>query len=240
MILPIILIAQDNLTLFEEANAAYIAKEYAQAIEKYEQILNTGEVSSDLYYNLGNAYYKLDQKGKAILNYERGLMLSNNADLKYNLELARKGLEDEIEVLPPFFLSQWWAGVRQLASSKGWTIIALLMFWLGIAGLIVWQLAGQRKQKKLGFLAGLLLLAFSFFPFALAVHSMQLEADSGRAVVMSEEGNLRSGPDEVSTSIMLLHEGTLVEILDQIGDWYKVRLMNGEQGWLKVNVVEKI
>ncbi len=241
IIAPMMLFAQTNEALFGEANEAYIAKEYKLAIEKYEQVLESGVHAADVLYNLGNAYYRDGQLGKAILNYERGLLLDNtDNDLRYNLELAKKERIDEIEVLPPFFLSRWWRGVRELATSKGWAIIALITFWLGIAGLIIWQMASVRKQKKIGFVTGILLLLFSVFPFSLSINSASLEADSRRAVILSEEVELKNGPDDESTSILVLHQGTSLELLDQIGDWYKVKLLNGEQGWLKIDVFEKI
>ena len=118
--------------------------------------------------------------------------------------------------------------------------MALLFFWLGVGGLLVWLSGKSRFQKKIGFVAGLVLIMFSILPFYIAMDSSKIEKSSGLAVIMTDEVNLRSAPDEVSSSIFLLHEGTSVELLDQIGEWYKVKLLNGEQGWLPMNVLEKV
>lgn len=241
LIFPAILFSQDNQQLFKTANDAYLAKNFQLAIEQYEAILESGSRSPVLYYNLGNAYYSANKLGKAILNYERGLLLDpSDEDLNHNIELVRKKLRDQIEALSPFFLSQWWHKVRQLVSSKSWAIIALLLFFLGIGGLILWLFSNSRKQKKIGFFAGILLLIFSVIPFAFSINSAGLEENSGRAIITAKEVDLRSGPDEVSTSILRLHEGTSLHLLDRIGDWYKIRLVDGEQGWLLVSSFEKI
>jgi tetratricopeptide (TPR) repeat protein len=240
---PVIIFANDTSKIFQEANELYQSNEFSTAIEKYESIENQGFSSAELYYNLGNAYYKINKPGKAVLNYERALLIAtaeNRSDIEYNLELVRKSLIDEIEVLPQFFLKKWKNNIRRLTSSEGWSIIALLLFWLGIGGFVVWLKGKRRQQKKIGFVAGLAILIFSSVPFLMAIDSSNLEKDSGLAVIMANEVDLRSAPDEVSKSIFLLHEGTSVALLDQIGDWYKVKLLNGEEGWLPKKILEKV
>ncbi len=242
-LLPVIVFANDAEKIFKEANELYQANEFSTAIEKYESIEQQGFRSPELYYNLGNAYYKINQQGKAILNYQRALLIATSesrSDIKYNLELARKRIPDEIEVLPPFFLKRWKDNLRQFASSESWTVIALIFFWMGIGGLVVWLKGKSRQQKKIGFVAGVVILIWSILPFYMALDSSDLKSGSGLAVIMTNEVDLRSAPDEVSNSIFLLHEGTSVELLDQIGEWYKVKLLNGEQGWLPMKVLEKV
>ena len=242
-LLPAITFANDVTKVFQEANELYKANEFTTAIEKYESIENQGYRSPELYYNLGNAYYKIHKPGKAILNYERALSITtaeSRSDITYNLELARKSLPDEIEILPPFFLKRWKRNLNQLASPKSWSIVALIFFWLGIGGFVVWLKGKSRDQKKLGFLGGLGFLIFSALIFLIAIDSSKTEKNSGLAVIMSNEVDLRSAPDEVSNSILILHEGTSVELLDQIGEWYKVKLFNGEQGWLPKKALEKV
>ena len=242
-ILPALVLASDAEKIFEEANELFKSNEFSAAIEKYEAIEMQGYKSSELFYNLGNAYYKINKPGKAILNYERALLIStakSRSDIKYNLDLARENLPDDIEVLPPFFLKRWKENVRQVTSSKGWSILALLFFWLGLGGFVVWLKGESRERRKIGFVVGLALIVFCAIPFYLAIDSLSVEKSSGLAVIMTTEVNLRSAPDEVSTSTLLLHEGTSVELLDQIGEWYKVKLLNGEQGWLPMNALEKV
>ena len=242
-LLPLIIFANDTAKIFQEANELYKSNQFSTAIEKYESIETQGFRSPELYYNLGNAYFKINKLGKAILNYERALIHSNaknRDDIIYNLELARKKLPDDIESLPQFFLKRWKNNLNQLATSKSWSIVALLFFWLGIGGLVVWLKGKNRLQKKIGFISGLATLMFSTLIFLMAIDGANEERNGSSAVIMSSEVNLRSAPDEVSNSIFLLHEGASVELLDQIGEWYKVKLPNGEQGWLPMKVLEKV
>jgi len=239
----LIVFANDTSKIFQEANELYKSNQFSTAIEKYESIEVQGFHSAELYYNLGSAYFKINKLGKAILNYERALLISNvenRGDVIYNLELARKKLPDDIESLPQFFLKRWKNNLNQLATSKSWSIVALLFFWMGIGGLVVWLKGKNRLQKKTGFISGLAVLMFSALTFLIAIDGANEERNSSSAVIMSSEVNLRSAPDEDSNSIFLLHEGTSVELLDQIGAWYKVKLPNGEQGWLPMKVLEKV
>ena len=242
-ILPLLVVANDPEQQFQQANELYKGNSFSSAIEIYKDIEAEGYRSPELYFNLGNAYYKINEPGKSVLYYERALMIAtaeSRGDIKYNLELIRKRLPDEIEVLSPFFLKRWKDDLQQFASEKGWTIVGLVFFWMGIGGILVWLTGKSRAQKKLGFLAGLSLLIFSSFPFYMAIESTAPAESSKLAVIMTDEIAMRSAPDEVSNLIMTLHEGTSVELLDQIGKWYKVKLLNGEQGWLPIKVLEKV
>lgn len=226
---------------FKQANEAYAAKKYEQAIQGYEAILAAGHHSAALYHNLGNSYYKNQQIGKAILNYERGLNLEpRNADLRYNLTVLEGELEDDFSIIPAFFLSRWWKNAVQLTSAGTWSVLGLLLLWVGIGGVVIWILGKERQQKKRGFIIGFGLLILSSLPFLLANGKARLDADSGFAIVLEKVIPLRSAPDGESSERLLLHEGSKLSILDTIGAWYKVRLVNGEEGWLPMEAMERI
>ena len=228
-------------TAFAQANELYKQKKYAEAAQVYEDILKTDLQSGELHYNLGNAYYKNGAIGKAILHYERALLLdAGNEDAAYNLALAEAQRVDEIEVLPPFFLETWWQGMRRAASSTAWGIVGLLLLWAGIGGLVVWLMGQSRQHKKLGFIGGLVALLLSFLPLSLANSRAEMEKNSGAAIVLAEKIDLKSGPDEASTTLNKLHEGTKVKLLDAVGEWSQVRLQNGEIGWLERTNIEQI
>ena len=194
-----------------------------------------------MYYNLGNSYYREGQKAKAILYYERALKIDpNDEDTQHNLKVARRSLLDNLEVLPSFFLSRWWNGLRQAMGSGAWSIFGILLVWLGIGGIILWIWGDSRKKKKLGFVLGLCLIALSLLPFSLANSRNAYEQNTGYAIVMEEAIDLRSAPDSESANILQIHEGLKVALLDRIGEWYKVKLENGEQGWLPQEAVEEI
>lgn len=233
--------ATDAAAQLTQANQAYQSKNFQQAIEQYEVLLRQDYHSKVIYYNLGNSYYRVDKLGLAILNYERALLLDpTDADTKHNLQVARNHLQDKIEPLPEFFLSKWWNQLRSQFSPNGWSVLSLSLLWLGIAGLSLWLLGKVRMYKKWGFILGLGLLLLSLIGFALANSRKQAIQRSDRAVILQSEILLQSAPDSKSQVVLPLHEGTTIRFLDKIGDWYKVGLENGEQGWLPKGSFERI
>ena len=236
------LIAQnDPMEMFQAGNEAYKAKKFSEAIQQYENIYEGGLRSGELHYNLGNSYYRNGQIGAAILNYERALVLDpGNKDVRFNLGITRDKQLDDISEIPKFFGTRWWNGLMNIASSSTWSSFGLLLLWLGIGGMILWLLAKERALKKKSFLVGISLLLICILPFLLSWSKKKVEQDSGIAILLEKEIPFRTAPDEESVEILLLHEGAKLDVVDQIGEWYKVRLMNGEEGWLPLTALEKI
>lgn len=233
--------ADDMEQQFVQGNELYSEGKYAEAISVYNDILKTDYQSAALHYNLGNAHYKQGKIGAAVLHYEKAAVLSPyDGDIQFNLKIARQHTIDNISELKPFFLARWWGNLRDVFSSNTWCILGMLLFWLGIGGLITWLMASTRALKKRGFLVGTSLVILSLFVLVVAWEKAGIETDSGFAIIYTAETALKNAPDEQSSDILQLHEGTKIEILDQIGEWYKVRLMNGEQGWMPAATVEKI
>lgn len=225
----------------EVASTSYAKGDYQAAITAYEQVLATGKHSEALYYNLGNSYFKYGDLGRAILNFERVLLFDpSDEDALNNLAVARLQLKDEISSIPSFFLKTWWINLRNIASVNVWGILGLLLFWGGIAGLAFWQLAKIRKKRKQGFLIGIVLILLSLLPISLALSANAHAKNSDEAIILSKETTLRSGPDKLSNEVAVLHQGTKVELLDLIDTWHKVRLANGEKGWLVAGSFEEI
>lgn len=238
---PAFLRAEDPQLLFQTANEAYAAKDYAKAIENYESILKTDFRSAEVEYNLGNAYYRTQNLGKSVFHYERALLLEPyNKEIAHNLAFINEQLVDQMEAVSPFFLKSWWRSLRDIAASSSWAVVSILLLWIGIGGIVVWLRSTTRKQKKLGFSIGLAALLLAILPFFLAKSRAAFEQDSQAAVILSLETELRNGAALDSRSIRTLHSGLVVDLLDQIGEWYKVRLPNGEQGWLAMQDLEKI
>jgi len=232
------LIAQPS---FDAANQAYEKANYNFAIEQYEGILGEGQHSAELYYNLGNAYFKKGNLGKAILNYERTLTLApHDTQARDNLAIAQARTVDIIQPLPDFFLTEWWRSLQQNLSANAWSWIAILMLWLSVGGFVVWLLFSQREQKKRGFLIGMVCLALFGITFMLAAQRNAAQQNSNQAIILEKQTNLKDAADADSPNILKLHEGTKVYLLDQIGEWHKVRLPNGEQGWLKEGSFEGV
>ncbi len=223
------------------ANAAYQKKDFNEAINLYQAVLRQGYISEVLHYNLGNCYFRTNQYGRAILHYERALLLDpNDADTRHNLAVTRNRLPDKIEALSEFFLSAWLKRTSYLHSPKGWSIQAIVLLWLGVGGLVLWLLGSIRWQKKVGFIVGFFLLVLSGLSFLFAFYRYQSLQQHSRAVIMQPEVALHRAADAQSAVERVLHEGTTVSVSDSIGQWYKINLANGDQGWLLREKVEKI
>ncbi|MEO1518499.1 MAG: tetratricopeptide repeat protein [Bacteroidota bacterium] len=226
---------------FEAANKLYQEKDYKGAAERYEAIHQAGHQSLASQYNLGNCYYNLGQLGRAILHYERAALLeSGDKDVRYNLNLANRQLQDEFSEIPSFFLSRWWTAVHSSMRAKSWTVLLLVLSWMGVGALFLWILGRQRQQRKYSFLIGCSCLLLAALCWGLSSSQRSFEQQHPYGIILSAETQLRSGPDAASTELLPLHEGTKVRILDQLGDWKKVRLPDGDQGWLADKVIERI
>jgi len=226
---------------FEAANAAYQKGDFLAAIASYEQVLETGNFSEEVYYNLGNAYFKTNQLGKAILNYERAILNApGDEDIQFNLAIANAKKTDDIGQIGKFFVTEWWQGIHKLLSSSIWGGLTLLSLWAGIAGFILWLFGESRDRKKQGFVGGIVLTLLSILLYFVASSQANFENHSSQAIVLANTVALKNGPDEISTDVLEIHEGLKIELLDQIGDWYKVKLSNGDQGWLPSASLEEI
>lgn len=229
-----------NESILQAANDAYQAGQFKEAIEQYERLLPTEEQSADVHYNLGNSYFRMNQLGPAVLHFEKAALLKpRDKDILHNLRVAQTKVKTELEEIPEFFVTRWWSNTQKVMSPLGWGVFGLLLLWIGLAGLILWFRGGNRKQRKQGFVLGIILIILSILPFSLGFSLCKKMNDSGRSVVMTTV-DLKSAPDEVSESIIKLYEGTTIRLLDQIGGWQKIRLIDGEEGWLEEKVMEKI
>ena len=233
--------ASGNDNLLTEANKAYQAEKYEESIDLYESILVNGEHSASLYYNLGNAFYRQNQLGKAILNYEKAkLYAPRHEDLEHNLLIAKNRTFDNIVPLQPFFLSVWWKNIYQLLSPMLWAILGILALFGTVAGIAVWLLFTDRTRKQQGFYGGIgsTVLAILFLSLGSSYHSLRTNSET--AIITAKQTDFKDGADELSNTISTLHEGVKVHLIENINDWQKVRLENGEVGWLQVTVFETI
>ena len=162
--------AQTTKEQLAEAATAYQQKNFDKAIQIYEATLDKGYTSKTLHYNLGNSYFRKNQLGLAILNYERALLYApNNEDILFNLSVANEKQLNNINPIDAFFLTAGWRNWHQLLGATGWSIVGIVMLWLGVAGIILWLMGPSRTLKKQGFLGGITLLLLTILPFALSV-----------------------------------------------------------------------
>ncbi|MBR4850254.1 MAG: tetratricopeptide repeat protein, partial [Alistipes sp.] len=224
----------------ELGNKAYADGDYARAIEEYEAIIEGGEYSMSLHYNLANAYFKLGELGKAILHYNRALRIAPaNEDIRHNLALAEAQTKDRIVEVPEFFLNRWLRIVRNSMSCMAWSILSLVWLALTLAFALLFLLASPIKVRKAGFYGTLLsLLTFvAVTSFALSSRKDMLQKEE--AVVMASAISVKSSPDRSATDIFVLHEGTKLRVVTELGEWCEIVIADGKKGWtLKSNVEE--
>lgn len=226
---------------FSEANELYNAGNYEQAIDVYKSIIDNGYNDSKLFYNIGNAYYKSDQVPESILYYEKALKANpDNEDARFNLRLANLKTIDKIEELPKVFYAEWYDSLLKMTTSNGLAFFSTIVIWIAFFLFITFVLIRSSLLKKTSFALGIVSLVVFILVSVFAWNSYQIEQHKKEAIIFSSSIYIKSSPDEAGTNLFMLHEGTKVEILDSVNDWYKIKIKDGNIGWLPPGSVELI
>ncbi len=225
--------AQNSGGLFDKANGFYKIGKYEQAIKSYEKIIKNGEVSSELYYNLGNCYYKLNKVAPTIYNYEKSLQLDpNNADAINNLVFAKRLTLDRIEPLPKSFFQKINESILQKLHFETWGILAILSSFLVALFFILYYFAQSSFKKRFYFIGSLSWIFLLLVFFAIAIQQYNYDKNTKFAIIFSQKTDVQSEPIENSSKNFTLHEGTKVKVLDSVDNWKKIKLSNGKIGWV--------
>ena len=229
-------------SLWRSGVEAYTAGDYASALKDFEDVRETGLMSKELYYNLGNSYLRSGEIAQAILWYERACRLDpSDADVRYNLEYARALTQDRIDEVPEVFFRQWRRGVCYLLPSNAWAVIGLVSLALMVACALLFLLGSTGGRRKLGFFLGIafLVVALLGWDFAQWQRSEALRQDM--AIVMKPVSSVKSSPSaDGAKDLFILHEGTRVRILDNVGGFSNIELADGRQGWIPAGEIEVI
>ncbi len=227
--------------LFEEANNAYQRSEYAYSIELYEQILDKGLVSAELFYNLGNAYFKNNNLGPAILNYERALRLRPmDEDIIHNLEIARSRIVDRIEQRPLLFYERWWKATYNLQGVDGWAVTTIVLVILLLVSIVSYLFSRTMALKKTAFFSMLFLLILAIHSVIFTIKQHNRLFSQREAIIMQSRVTAKSSPATQSPDLFLLHEGAKIAVRSSLGQWYEIALPNGTVGWIKAEAMEII
>lgn len=227
--------------LWEQANTAYINNDFRSAIQLYEELLSDGLVSSKLYFNLGNAYFKEHQIGEAILNYHRALRLSpGNEDIQYNLQVAEKHTKDSIEAIPEFFVKSWMRNIRHLMSGNAWTLLSLVVLVLMLGSVLFYLLSRRLIWRKVGFYGTVVMLLLLILTTSFAAADRRETIARSSAIIMREAVAIKSSPDPSATDLFILHEGTMVEISNRLDNWCEITIADGKKGWMECAKLETI
>ena len=229
-------------SLWNAANAAYAEGRWDAAASGYEMISDMGLESAALYCNTGNAYAKSGNVPMAILYYERALKVDPSyEDAAYNLELMNTRIQDRIDPVPEFFLKKWLSAISYIMNSDAWAIVSIVLLGLTLAMALLFLLAPSVAGRRTGFFTGLALLVFMCFSLGFSMSQKKACMNADKAIVMRPVVSVKSSPSaEASKDLFILHEGTKVTVLDQVGTWNNISLADGRQGWLPAADMERI
>ncbi len=225
-----------------EADALYGKEQYKKAAAAYNEILTTQGVAAEIYYNLGNCYYKMDSIPLAILNYERAYVLSpGDGDIRNNLTFARGKTVDKVVPPSKMFFVTWWNNFTHLQSVDAWAQQGIVLFIISLISLLVYFLSYNIRVRKISFTIGIILMLVVMLDNVSAYSQYSEIRNHAAAIVMAPAVSVKSSPSHNSTDLFLIHEGSKVEILDQsMKGWIEVKFEEGKQGWIPSSAIEII
>ena len=229
-------------SLWDAANLAYVEGRWADAISDYQMISSMGLESASLYCNTGDAFFKDGNVPMAILYYERALKLDPSYDdARYNLDLLNSTIQDRIDPVPEFVLKAWARKICYIMDSNAWTVCFFVLFALTLAMALLFLLAPTVGGRRTGFFTGIVLLLLAVFSLCFSVWQKNDYMKAEGAIVMRPVTSVKSSPSaEASKDLFILHEGTKVKIIDQVGSWNNIELADGRQGWIPSGDIETI
>ena len=240
-LLPCSLLAIPDNSAALTADRMYRDGNYTEAASLYEQVIADGYASADLYYNLGNAYYRSDRIGLAILNYERALRIKPSmSDARENLALAESRTVDRITPMPKLFIVRWVDALCTHFSPVAWRIVWLVLLTLFCLSVVVMRLGSRHSLRKAGLVAAivsLLLLTIATCFLLLSSHRYNAHTD---AVVTQQSVSVKNSPELQSADKFILHEGSRLTVSDSLADWYRITIADGTTGWCHVSDIERI
>ncbi|MGB8490752.1 MAG: SH3 domain-containing protein [Bacteroidales bacterium] len=218
---------------FLEGVDFYNTADYKSALNVWLDIYNTGYRSAALDYNIGNAYFKLNNVPGAILFYERAKLLKpGDNDINYNLQIAKTLVVDKFQAIPELFFIRWYNFVSLVLSSNRWAAISIVSFILFLVLLSLYLYSSRYKLKVAGFWLAIFFAVVSASSLAFTLRNKDLVYDSHTAIIFSPTVTGKSSPDQSGNDLFILHEGSKVNIEDKVGNWYEIMLSDGNKGWV--------
>tara|TARA_B100001093_G_scaffold504790_1_gene561108 strand:+ start:269 stop:1033 length:765 start_codon:yes stop_codon:yes gene_type:complete len=237
----LICLGQDPEDLFREGNIAYNKGDYDRAIVYYDSISSFGVHSPELYFNLGNAYYKKNAIASSILNYEKALLLdADNEQLINNLTYAQNMTLDRFTSLPESELKKATTDLLFLTSVRGWTIVLVAVFWLAALLFFLFVRFNGSIRKRLFFSGFVVSLLLTVLALVVTLQQKKSLRNTNPAIVFAQSESLRSEPNLRSEVLLTIHEGAKVFVVERVEDWIKIRLQNGSIGWIPSTSVQSI
>ena len=233
--------ADHNQHVFEQANKLYQQEQYEDAILKYLEIINNGYESWELYYNLGNAHYKLNNIGPSIYYYEKALLLSpNDSDIKNNLAFAENARVDAIEPLPKTIFYKWYHSISDQLTFDGWAQAVVVFSISFVLLFLLYYFSYSEAKKRLYFVSALFSILVLGMALSMAFSTFDDAIKDQPAIIFSESIEVREAPSLGSEISFNLHEGTKVQIIARDTDWVRIEIANGKDGWIPVTDLKEL
>jgi tetratricopeptide (TPR) repeat protein len=227
--------------VIKQANIEYSSGFYDHALELYLSVVEQGFESAELYYNIGNTFYKLNRIPEAILYYERALKLApRDENIRFNLELARTHTIDKIESIHELFYERWFRSLLTIHHADGWGRLSIAFIFLAMTLAVVFLLTIRRWLRVISFYLGLVFIILSLVTLSFAFAQHYQRTEKTEAIIFEPSVTVKSSPSDSSIDLFVIHEGTKISITDQVGEWMEVRIASGSMGWLRADTVERI
>lgn len=234
-------LGQSAETLFEKGKEHYKADEFEQAITSWEAILDMGQHSKAVYFNLGNAYYKINQVAPSIYNYEKAMQLDpDDEEIKNNLAFAQNMRIDVIEPLPKTVFAKTYDATIGRLTPTGWAWTSVVFLVLLVLSFLGYYFSGMTRRKRLLFVGSLVMLGLTLFSFTAAYLTNSDQGSKRSAIVFAEKMDVKSEPTASGSVSFELHAGTKLSIVAQDGNWCRIKLIDGKDGWVPKETLKEL
>lgn len=227
-------LSAQNEKIFDQANALYNEGKYAEAIDRYDVILNSDKHSAELYFNIANAHYKLNNIAPSVYYYEKALALKpKDKDIQGNLAFANNMRIDAIDNLPEVGLTRFIKKATNSMSFDSWAKLTVALVVVFVLFYLLYYFAFGTAKKRFYFVSSTLSIVLVFVALLLTFYSHNLAKKNNPAIVFAQESQVKSEPNLRSDEAFVLHEGTKVQVLDTVKSWKKIKLSDGKTGWIQ-------
>lgn len=226
---------------FNKGSELFTDGKYQEALDQWLVLYKSGIHSANLDYNIGNAYFKLNNIPGAILFYERALLLKPaDEDISYNLQITRTLVVDKLVAIPRIFFVNWYNFISLTLSTNLWARISISSFIFFLLLFSLYIYSSRYRFKVIAFWVAIFMLLVSVMSISFSIRNRSLVYNNQQAIIFSPQVNGKSSPDNSGTDLFILHEGTKVTIEDGVGNWFEIRLSDGNKGWVPANCLEKL
>lgn len=226
---------------FEKGNVLYQKGQYEQAIQAYESVLDSRQQSADLYFNLGNCYYKLNKVAPSIYNYEKALVLApEDVDITNNLKFAQKLTIDEVKEVPKVGFAKLLHDFTGMYHYNTWAWISIVFGLMFLGFFIGYYFSLAAVLKRIFFFGMFVWVLFLLVSVGAAIFERNHFVTDRPAIVFAEVTEVKSEPQKASPATFILHEGTKVFVKEILGKWKKIELTDGTEGWIESGAIREV